>query len=656
MTVDVLGLAPRDRPFVGPRAFGTEDRHRFFGRDDEIAEVADLWRRRRVTVLTGPSGSGLTSLLRAGVVPRLDREGAGVLPVGRVATGRPTATVIPFLAPAGRNPLVSSLLSSWSSGGGSEDAPEPDGAIARFLRGRTDAARDAPVFAAIDQAEDLFTDPAHERHLTGLAGELARALHDNPGLHLLLAARDAYGSAIRPFAAQLSPEEPASARIGFLEPDAAVATARRPLEGTDRGFAPGAAEYLVDELGVQPALDRPPARESRVAPTLLQVCCARVWNRVPTDVRSISAEHIRVYAGIDRTLIDFITRVVGETASQHRIGVDSLRSWLQRTFAGGRDTVRGVFAGAARASDIDEGVLRTLEDRHLLRSEADAGGVRYVLHHERLVEPLSRVPGAFTAGDYLRSAELALAAGEIDLADKHVAEALAAAAEDDRRLLADAERLRGDIAAERGKPEAAEGHYLRAATLLEALQDTQAVGLLLAAIGRLQLARGLPAPAFEKLRAAADRLPTDPGVNISLARVLWTMGQRRPAIDVLTGLLAANEDTPDALRTRGEFLADLGEARSALRDLDRVTPRPVARAARALALATLDDVEHARAEIEEALAEAPDNGQVLLYAARVSELAGDHEVAAERAGRALRAKAPPLGGHQREEASRLTTG
>jgi tetratricopeptide (TPR) repeat protein len=400
-------------------------------------------------------------------------------------------------------------------------------------------------------------------------------------------------------------------------------------------------------------VDRPSTGDERIAPALLQVCCARVWSRVPDDVRSITTEHIRAFAGIDRTLVDFVTRVLGETAAQHGISVETLRSWLQREFCIACGRPRGVYPEAIH---IDEGVLRTLENRHLLRSEAaPEDGVRYALYHERLAEPLRHVPGAFTAADYLRSAELALAAGELDLADKHVAETLAAANDDDRRLHADAERLRGDIAAERGRPEAAEEHYLSAAALLEALQDTQGVGSLLAAIGRLQLARGLPEPAFEKLRSAAERLPADPGVNISLARVLWSLGQRRAALDVLTGLLDANEDTPDALRTRGEFLADLGEARRALRDLDRVrrNPSPVARAARALALATLDDATHARDEIDAALAEGPDNGQILLYAARVAELGGDHATAAERAARALRAPTHPLADQKREEASRL---
>jgi tetratricopeptide (TPR) repeat protein len=640
MTVDTLGLPLVDRPYAGTRAYGPGDAHQFFGRATEAVDVAETWRSRRVTVLTGPSGSGLTSLLAAGVLPRLARDGADVLPVARI-TSDASGRVVPLLAPAGRNPFVSALVHAWSRPGARAEPPEASGGLITELFHRRAGSGDR-VLAAVDQVEGIFADPVlRGRHLDGLIAELSTALREHPRLHLLLVVRDAHWSALRPYAERLSPDEPATVRLRPLTLPAALEAVRRPLENTDREFAPGAAEHLLEELvSVSDG-----QHGDRIAPTLLQVCCARIWSRVPADVRSIAAEHIDVYASVDRSLTDFVAGVLSETAAEHRRGVDELRSWLQRAR----------LAGGLSGAQADESVLRVLENRRLLRSEEGPDGIRYVLQHPRLAAPIGRVPSTFTAGDYLRSAELALAAGELDLAGKHVTEALTSAPADDRRLRADAERLQGDIAAERGRSEAAEDHYLSAAALLEALQDTEAVGLLLAAIGRLQLARGLGGPAFDKLRAAADRLPGDPHVNVSLARALWSMGQRQAAVSVLTGLLSANENVPDALRTRGEFLADLGEAQRALRDLDRVgrNLRPLARAARALALATLADWEHSRDEVNTALAEAPENGQVLLYAARVAELGGDPETAAERAGRALEVTEPPLSGHQRDEAFRL---
>lgn len=62
-------------PFRGLGRFEADDRDVFFGRDGEIGSVLELLRRRNFAVLVGPSGSGKSSLARAGVLPRV-AEGA----------------------------------------------------------------------------------------------------------------------------------------------------------------------------------------------------------------------------------------------------------------------------------------------------------------------------------------------------------------------------------------------------------------------------------------------------------------------------------------------------------------------------------------------------------------------------------------------------
>ena len=76
---------------------------------------------------------------------------------------------------------------------------------------------------------------------------------------------------------------------------------------------------------------------------------------------------------------------------------------------------------------------------------------------------------------------------------------------------------------------------------------------------------------------------------------------------------------------RGDILAELGRARQAMLDLDRVTlaERPATRAARGLALAKLGDRSAADLEVDDAVAEAPWNGSVLLHAARAKALNGE---------------------------------
>jgi len=64
-----------ERPWLGLRSFTEDVSQYFFGRDKEIPDLADRIRQRPLTILYGQSGLGKTSLLNAGVIPRLRQEG-----------------------------------------------------------------------------------------------------------------------------------------------------------------------------------------------------------------------------------------------------------------------------------------------------------------------------------------------------------------------------------------------------------------------------------------------------------------------------------------------------------------------------------------------------------------------------------------------------
>ena len=61
-------------PWLGLSSYTEETRAYFHGRDDEAAELARRVQRKLLTVLFGQSGLGKTSLLRAGLVPKLRGE------------------------------------------------------------------------------------------------------------------------------------------------------------------------------------------------------------------------------------------------------------------------------------------------------------------------------------------------------------------------------------------------------------------------------------------------------------------------------------------------------------------------------------------------------------------------------------------------------
>lgn len=76
-----ISLPEPENPYKGLRAFQTTDAHDFFGRDDLTQKLVEHMKDKnphyRFMAIVGPSGSGKSSLVRAGIVPALWR---GALP------------------------------------------------------------------------------------------------------------------------------------------------------------------------------------------------------------------------------------------------------------------------------------------------------------------------------------------------------------------------------------------------------------------------------------------------------------------------------------------------------------------------------------------------------------------------------------------------
>ena len=67
------------RRYPGLNYFTASQRAQFFGRDDEIEELHALILTEKIVTLFGKSGYGKSSLLRAGILPLLDRDVVPVL-------------------------------------------------------------------------------------------------------------------------------------------------------------------------------------------------------------------------------------------------------------------------------------------------------------------------------------------------------------------------------------------------------------------------------------------------------------------------------------------------------------------------------------------------------------------------------------------------
>ncbi|WP_410671088.1 hypothetical protein [Amycolatopsis sp. cmx-4-68] len=128
-------------PYVGLSAFSCGDANRFFGRERLVEKLVARLSRQRFLAVLGASGSGKSSLLRAGLLPSLKPPAILLTPGARPLQ----ACAVKFAAMLGLAP--GALLDDFAA------HPRNLGLAARQLA----EAEDADVVLIVDQFEEVFT-------------------------------------------------------------------------------------------------------------------------------------------------------------------------------------------------------------------------------------------------------------------------------------------------------------------------------------------------------------------------------------------------------------------------------------------------------------------------------------------------------------------
>jgi WD40 repeat protein len=383
-------IEPRDDvcPYRGLEPFGEEDAGLFFGRDGEVQRLLEKLKGSRFLAVLGPSGSGKSSLTRAGLIPALKR---GLLPGSETWTVR--------VVKPGAHPLDSlsrqivDLAPSTELQAARDRLPTDRRALdlvaALALAGRPD---DARLLWVVDQFEELFTLHTEETDLSAAERQafLANLLYaaGAPGgrsiVVLTLRADFYHRCAAYPELATVladhqmlvSPMDRADLRRAIVEPARQVGLT----------LEPGLTETVLADVA-----DRPGALP------LLEHALLETWERRRAGM--LTLEGYRESGGVEGALAQRADEVFDGFSPAEQAVTRRVLLRLIQPGDGTEDTRRRAPLAEMFTSPADrpivERVVQALADARLLTtSTSDAAGVVVVdVAHEALIRGWPRLRG-----------------------------------------------------------------------------------------------------------------------------------------------------------------------------------------------------------------------------------------------------------------------
>jgi WD40 repeat protein len=272
---DAAGEPIAPCPYPGLAYFGPGEADRFFGRDTAITRLTEAVGRQSLTALVGASGSGKSSVVLAGLAPRLHSAGGWRFSHFRIGTELDKA---PFLA------LARSLVPLYVDSRSDTDRLLNTKQLAENLETGCLTLRDvfsdcrsrnkgSHILLIADQFEEAFTSVNDEALRSRfiellLAGFANPPPRTSPDICLILTLRaDFYGQALRyrPLADALQGHIENLGPMNRAELQEAI---RRPAEGAGVSFHAGLVETLLDDVENKPG-----------SLPLLQFALREMWGR-----------------------------------------------------------------------------------------------------------------------------------------------------------------------------------------------------------------------------------------------------------------------------------------------------------------------------------------------------------------------------------------
>ncbi len=348
-------------PYPGLLAFTAADAEVFFGREEQTQAFLNRLRVQPLLAVVGPSGSGKSSFVQAGVLPELPAGWRAV--IMRPGAAPRTTFLAALRAESMASPEVEAAL-------GDDPCALGDALRAEVPRGER-------VILVIDQLEELFTLCADREERESFSEALVSAARaaDDP-VRVVLTLRDDFLARAAKLPAFQGHLGSTLQLLTTPEPDDLRRILTEPARRAGYDFEDG---DLVDEM-VGEVADQPGAL------ALLAFTAAKLWELRDRHFNQLSRKAYEALGGVGGALAQHADTTLAEMRAEHRRLVREAFRHLV-TSEGTRAVLTrdelGQLLGGGEESDQ---VIEELVDARLLvTAEAEAGEVRVEVVHEALL-------------------------------------------------------------------------------------------------------------------------------------------------------------------------------------------------------------------------------------------------------------------------------
>lgn len=356
------------RPYKFLDYYTENDQGLFFGREEEIENICSRILARRSFLLYGRSGVGKSSILRAGVIPRLQDQ------------GHRTCIIRSFTDPLQHMQRMVGRIVTGNGAGGFD----PDGTSLQELFHRNWSGSASRIVVMLDQFEEFFL-LLDEQGREAFVDELGVIMEDDAlPLQFVFVMREdmlAEMSRIKSAVPEIFHHE---YRLGRLTPDQAARAITGPAWRVGCRFEDMLVDRLLEDLSDQDSVD----------PPHLQIVCDTLYDQRDTK-NLITESAYDQLGGASQILADYLSRVLRRFSAADLSVVQQVL--LALISADERLIVvrEGELASRIRTGDrYDDDALGTLlgelVDARIVRRRNQEGEGWLELAHECMIPEVSR--------------------------------------------------------------------------------------------------------------------------------------------------------------------------------------------------------------------------------------------------------------------------